>query len=264
MHLGITFFLALLRSRAVSQVLLDLLSLGDLLGELGKSREVLLVGGQILWEAGADGVEHDSDGNIGVGVVSAGDELAVVGSDLLLEEVEHARNSLGLELVLQLLLAGLILLVEDGVASLADVANALESLVSLNSVLRGLASEVAQTSDGADDGRALDNLALLASLQVGELENRELLGRVLLLDGSPVGLLDADILERGGAEVEHPADELSAGRDVEVDDLQVHLLQIAGSSIGGVPARGGSDAAVITSLGSNGGHFSRVRKERRN
>jgi len=231
--------LAALRSRAGGQVLLDRLSLGDLLGKLGQVRVGLLVLGNLLWDLGADSIKQNSDGNIGVGVVSAGDELAVVLSNLLLNEAKHSWQNLGLQLVLQLLLAGLVLLVLDLGGQIANVAQALVDLISNDGVLWGLASKVGDSSNGADDSRALDNDALLASLRVGVLENWELLGRVLLLHGWPVGVLDADILEWSSTEVEHPADELSAGRDVEVDNLQLHLGQIAAST-SGVRARGGA------------------------
>jgi len=230
-------FLELLWSRASSQVLLDRLSLGDLLGKLGQVRVGLLELGKLLRGAGAQSIEQNTDGDISVGVVSAGDALAVILSNLLLDEAEHGRDNLGLQLVLQLLLAGLVLLVVDLLGQIANVAQALVDLIGLNSVLWGLASQVGDASDGADDGRALDNDAMLASLRVGVLENRELLGRVLLLHGRPVLVLDADILERGSAEVEHPADELSAGRDVEVNDLQLHVGQIAATA-DSVRARG--------------------------
>jgi hypothetical protein len=242
--------LAALWSWAGSQVLLDRLGLGDLLGKLGQVREGLLVSGNLLWDLGADSIKQNSDSNIGVGVVSAGDALAVVLSNLLLNKGKHGWQNLGLQLVLQLLLAGLVLLVLDLGGQIANVAEALVDLISDNSVLWGLASEVGNASNGADDSRALDNNALLASLRVGVLENWELLGWVLLLHGWPVGVLDANILKWSSTEVEHPADELSASRDVEVDNLQLHLGQIAAAT-SGVRARGGAWLGA-TACGASG------------
>jgi len=241
---------------AGSQVLLDRLSLGDLLGKLGQVRVGLLELGKLLWNLGADSIKQNSDSNIGVGVVSAGDVLAVVLSNLLLDEGQHGWHNLGLQLVLQLILALLVLLVLDLGGQIANVAEALVNLIGNNGVLWGLASKVGDSSNGADDSRALDNNALLASLRVGVLENWELLGWVLLLHGWPLLVLEADILEWSSAEVEHPADELSAGWDVEVDNLQLHGSQIAAAT-SGVRARGGAWLGSAAS-GANGGSTARL------
>jgi len=242
----------LLRNWALGQVGLDLGHLADDLGQGRQSRVGLLEGGLLLsGRVLKEPVNEGGNGKVAIGVSAASDMLAIVVLDLLLQIAEHAGHDVGLDLLQQLLLALSVRLAQGRIEGLQNVAQAFVSLVGLNGGGWGGASQTGETSNGADNGGALDHVDGLVGLWVNVLQNWELLSWVVLLDLSPLGG-NAGVLEGSLGMGQHPADQLSTAGGVEVNQLELHVGQIAAAaSRGRAGRRAGLGSAASGARGSS-------------